>query len=1369
MKLFTYIWTGILITILLSSCVTLSPPNQELNKNESQKEIETYQIENKKEKTLDSEFFRTLTSNSINDIAADDNTVWIATNRGVCMLDRAKDEWSYYTKEQGLGSDNVSAVAIDGQWVWFGTDDGVSRYDTDEKKWKTFKDKDGLKGQKVYTITVDVDYVWFGTDGGLNRYDKNIDSWAARTKQDGLSDNNVTAIALTGDYMWVGTLWEGVNRYDKTTDSWNTYDKTAGLIDSEITTISAVENFIWFGTQESGISLYDKTNQTFVKNYTKTDVLSSNDIRDIVADGNHIWIGTANGGVHRYIEAVDTWVRYTNNDGLASNNITCIDVHKNEVWFGTYDTGISLYNKVDNKWTQFVRADTLPNNDINQVACDKIGNLWVATKGGAAMYSLSDKEWTRYGKHSGLTTDLTTSVVANGNKIWLGTARGLAAFDVDKNKWQYYTNSNGLSHDFITALDVTDHTVWIGTNRGLFHMNTESEGDFGRIEDLADETITSVTPDGNSIWIGTKNGLWHHKFDGNNGSVTKIEDVPDVYINCILVWGKGNIWAGTRDGIYYFNPSNKKFSALNWDIEISDPDANQESCNVVTMEFDETRQKIWVGKPDGLISYNTKTKNWALEGKENILNRNVRSVLAINGYLWVGTSSGLVEYNGNDDKWHEHKALMTREPLREDSISNIVFDGDYVWFSNWRRSRNGAIVRYDRQTDTWQWFSRETILKDTESESMTQIRRIIVDDDAVWFATDYGLLRYDKSGDFWEHFTREDGLCDNSINYVECGDNVVWVSYSNMTRLTGAEISKYDKEKREWETVEISQLVSEREFVRAMAAAGDDVWIGLSSSGVRKISKDGKQRRYTREDGLNQNSVDCITADNGEIWFAHSGWDDEASVTRYNTNTEKWKVYSTKDVLTDERINTIIATDRYVWIIYRWSRSGVTAYDKKMDEWSNFQPRGDGNHWRSSIEDIAEDGDYLWIGTDGDGVKRFHMASGTWTSYDSSTGLLMDDVNDFGLNVDKRYVWVGTRRGLSRYDKLTESWTNFTKRSALADDEVLSVAVDDKYVWCGTPDGLSRYDKRYGGWKTYIEGGGLYDMWRNDMDRDERRRLHDAIEKTLINDTINAIAVDERYLWVGTKDGANRYDKVTDKWDRFETENGLPGIDVNSIVVDGYDVWMGTNNGLGKFPRMSDNINAWVSYTSGIEIRQTAMTKEYANALVSNEVWCVDADEDYIWIGTMRGVSRYDKGKDMWVTLTVEDGLPTNEIGSVKVDGQNVWFGSNDGITVYNKESGEWMSFSTDNGLNSNRITCITSDDKYVWFGTFDAGIIKYDKSKKSWTSYSKKHGLVHNSVFSISVDGDYLWIGTHRGLCRYDKNMNTWTAYTEYGDSEDL
>ncbi|MGQ9608159.1 MAG: ligand-binding sensor domain-containing protein [bacterium] len=1365
MRQITTLWALSLIAVVFSSCVSFNPQinNIEQIKSNDKSNNKITQVTNNHKEPIITQ--SVLISNNVRDVSGDNKYIWVATDKGVSMFDREKNIWTHFTKEDGLGSDNINAVAIDGRWVWFGTDDGVSRYDISNNEWRTFKSKDGLKGSKVYCISVEDDYVWFGTDGGLNRYDKNINSWAARTKKDGLSDDRVSAISITGDYMWVGTLWSGVNRYDKTTDSWNTYSKKDGLIDTDITAIAATENFIWFGTKKSGISLYDRTNQTFVKNYTKTDLLSSNDIRAITVDGNHVWIGTANGGVHRYIGVVDTWVRYTKNDGLTSNNITCIKISGNEVWFGSYDSGLTMYNKVTGKWSQFTMADTIPSDDINDVVKDSNGNLWIATAKGLAMYSSEKDEWVRYGKESGLTTEFITTIAANEKQIWVGTSRGLASFNNQTKNWEYYTSSNGLAHDFITSVEITDHKVWIGTNKGLAYMDTsKNKLDCICIEELKNEKITSITDNDNVLWVGTENGLWKYDITADKSfHYTAEHGLAGKFINTVLCWENSNVWVGTSDGIFSYDIINNKFVRIN-----TEPVFDSNS-NILTMGYD--KGKIWIGKPDGLACFDTIANQWIDFNEKNIdgiSKRPVRKIYVNGERIWLGTASGLVEYIPSNNNWKEHRSLMTREPFREADVSNIEFDGDYVWMSNWDNSRNGAIVRFDRKTNSWQWFSRENILKDMNAESMADVRRIIVDKDAVWFATNYGILRYDKLKDIWEHFTKEDGLIDNNIGYITCGNTVVWVSYWSSPKLTGAQISKYDKILKTWTTVDIENLIFPRESVNVIAADGDDVWVGVGSSGIRKISKDGKQTLYTKEDGLAQNIVDSIAVDGNEIWFGHrAGWSG-GSLTRYNKITGEWHKYSSNDVLAGDGIERIFPTDRYIWIIYNSGIAAITAYDKKMNSWNTIEPNPS-QRWRAGIEDIAEDGDYLWIGTDGDWVKRFHLPSGTWTTFDYKSGLLMDDVNDFGLNVDERYVWVGTRRGLSRYDKLTESWTNFMKCNSLADDKVYSIAIDDRYIWCGTANGLSRYDKTYGTWKNYFRTIEYYYTENENYSRDEWVKIREERRNSLINNYVSALAVDNRYLWVGTREGANRYDKVTDKWDRFEKENGLPGLDISSIVVDGYDVWMGTNAGLCKFPSMSDNLNAWVSYTSGIEIRQTAMTKEYATTLVSNEVWSIDVDQEYVWIGTMRGISRYDKKKDLWTTFTIEDGLPSNEIGSVKVDGDIVWFGCGEGIIAYDKKNNDWFNFSTKDGLNSNKITAIARDDEYVWFGTFDAGIIRYSKSTKKWDSFTRKDGLSHNTVLSIAVDGNQVWIGTQKGLSRYDKINKTWTVFTKHFDSEDI
>jgi len=1326
---------------------------------------------------------RVLISNNIRSISADKSSVWVATLRGVSKLDRVTNTWTHYTKDDGLGSDAVHVVVSEGRWVWFGTDNGVTLYDVKEKSWRTFKEKDGLRGGMVKSIALEGNYVWVGTEGGgLNRYDRNTDSWASRTQKDGLSNNGVNAIAIDGKYIWVGTH-HGVNRYDRITDSWNRYFKKDGLVENSVWTIGIADNFVWFGSPWNGISVYDVINQAFMRTYTKTDLLSSNDIRAIVVDGNNIWIGTANSGVQRYIEAVNTWVRYTEDDGLASNHITWITVYKNEIWFGTYDSGVSMYDKVTNSWTTYVKADAPPEDDVKQIARDDASKLWAATSGGLLEYNPESKEWTRYGKKDGLATNFITTVIADEDKnVWIGTARGLASYDRAAHQWRLYNEADGLSEDFITSVAITsddvNKTIWVGANTGLFYQKIRGLpsnpslrsrvnsvkgqlpiGKFNSVEELSEYKITSIAqvehPDedgeGEYMWIGTSEGVFQY----NPATKKAVKYTEDNYVNSILIWDTppinvGGLWLGTPGGISIYELPLRGLSAKRIET-ISDNILPNHNVKALTKDI--RNHSVWIGTPAGLARYDTQTDTLdIISGSTAYCIKSITVVT--DDILWLSTACGVVEYQISTGNFREYRAFVTRYPLIEPSIANIEFDGDTIWFSNWAHSHNGAILRYNRRNDKWQRYTRETIQKETKIKSPTRIKRIELDDNWVWFATDYGVLQYDKLEDTWRHFTMKDGLLSDNIRTIAVGDNAVWVCPEERTR-----INKYDKKTGTFSEIKLSRLIHPRNYIYDMKADGDAVWLSISSSGVRRISENDEETVYMKEHGLAQTGARCIEVDEDYVWVAHWKGRDSGTLSRYDKKTSKWTVYSKGDILEEDFISKLVIGKKYIWIIYEeWREGSVTGFNRQTGEWTTIKPK---KAWGSEVKELCEDGPYLWLAMEIGGIRRFHLASGTWTTFNEKNGLLMNYINDRALKADCRYLWVGTPRGLSRYDKVNFSWTNYTKKGTLVANRIQAVVADDRYVWCGTSEGISRYDKVYGTWRH------LHKPWRAQPWRTVRN--------------VNTLAVDDRYLWIGTRQGAYRYDKITDRWDGFSIRNGLPGVDISAVVVDGYDVWMGANGGICKFPRMSDNLNDWVSYTSGVSITSEVMSKEYAATLVSNEVWCMDADKDDIWVGTMHGVSRYNKRKDLWTTYTTRSfygqarksfskgQLPNDEISSICIDGDTVCFGNNSGVTRYDKKAEEWVTYTVDDGLASNKITCIAKGKDAIWFGTFDAGVMKYDKNAKTWQTYSMKDGLAHNCVLSIAVDGDTVWLGTQWGLSRYDSATKSFTTYTQYNDSEDI
>ena len=1366
---------------------------------------------------------RTLVSNEVNCIAADLDNVWIATARGVSRWERQQDQWHHYTMEDGLANDIVNAVAIDGQWAWFATDEGVSRYDTETETFATFRTIDGLASDQVSSIAVDGNYVWFGTSEGLNRYDKTIDSWAVRTRKDGLVSKIITTIAVEPEYVWVGTDreinpdphgWDedprfsrgGVSRYHRDTDSWNNYTKSDGLIDSEIATIAVDDDSVWFGTQKEGVSQYNQIDQTFIKTYTKTDLLKSNMITCIRTDGFQVWFGTANAGVHRFIKPVNTWVHYTKADGLSSNHVSWITTQGNDVWFASKEDGVSRFDKVTGEWTIYKQADFLVNNDVREITQDADGNLWMATVAGLSVYAPQTRSWETISKEDGLPTPYVTSIhishqqkqtvpesnhtdnqeptTDNHSQVWIGTDRGLGTRTYLENEWEFHTPPQAATQGetFVTAVDTAPSTpvIWIGTSLGpaMYDPASQKWTQLALPDAPKNPLILSVLADDDSVWFGGVEGVWRYA-TADKKMHPAADGLPHLTVNVLLSTGeKGaeeTLWAGTRQGLAKYDSTRQRWAPLSFNAQLPSP-------NVTALAFRDGI--LWIGTPQGLGSYTLAADAW------NSLSNvpyNIRDILCqeTDETLWLATDTGLVEYqhhektknvdrnvmeDGSTEKHLKtpthltepqgniktHQSRPMREPFLETRVSHINFDSDYIWFNNWRSSPNGSIVRFHRPTETWRRFTRLDILQSTQKRSMTFVRWTYVDTDAVWFTTDYGILRYDKMADTWQHFTSEDGLSTDDVGQIAASEQSVWV-----IPMIGLELNHYNKATGEWKVVE-QRDHREIETIKSLGVDGPNVWFASGRGLTRYNEITDEWKEFGPRDGLAGRGGEWITVDDDFIWVARSEWDRGSNrpLSRYDKKTKKWTTFSTNDVLAAKTIRRIIATENDVWILYRpWDNAGVTRYDRRTKEWTTIRSG------RGTLE-LAADDDYLWLAAPNEGLRRFHFASGTWTTFKDIKGLLHNHVGEYGLAVDEDYVWVGTLRGLSRYDKRKESWTPLTRLPILLGRTVRTVDTDERFVWVGTDEGMSRYDKVLGNWKNYRQEGGS----ENIETHGGHWHRHGRKKRDCLSDNVvSSLVTDEQYVWVGTRDGANRFDKIALRWDQYKTEHGLPANNVTSVSSDGNSIWVGTNSGIGKYPRTADDLNAWITYTSGTEIQPSAVSKEFAESLVTDQIWCITASKRHVWVGTRRGVSKYDVGRDIWKTITMADGLASDEVSCIAIDGDRVWFGSDRGVTLYNEKTEVWAAYTTADGLASNKVTTIGVDGTEVWIGTYNAGVSRFNQLTDTWTSYTRESGLAHNGILSMAIGGNYVWFGTYRGLSRFDKRTGIWTTFTEAYGPEDI
>ena len=1302
-----------------------------------------------------------LLSDRVLSLAVDARYLWVGTDRGLSRYDKAQGRWNNFTVKDGLAHNHVLSIALDEFQVWIGTRDGVSRYEIPTSTWTRYMPRDGLAGREVSCIAVDSRFIWFGTPNGLSRYDKETNSWARKREEDGLAGDFVTQITIDDDYIWVGTE-NGVSKYDKLTDSWNNYDKDSGLIDNSVTAIAADEDSVWFGTENKGLSRYDQRNSEFVRAYTKRDRLSSDQINALAVDGTSLWLGTADSGAQRYILSVNTWREYTTEAGLPSNHITAIAADGNVVWFGTYEHGLVRYDLRHETWRIYGEIKTLSDNDVKDILTTD-ESVWVATRSGLNQAAYlegpefsTELNWRTLSKADGLVDNYITTLVEVEGDFWIGTPRGLGVRLRGEDKWTFFTTKDGLVHNFVTCIasefenrgtERTFSRLWIGTKAGLSTYEPRNRRWNTHPSELQiSGWINDIKLDNDLVWISTADGLVYHNLStGVSGKLTKKDGLPSEVINTVAIRGD-TIWIGTLSGLARLDRSiltkkeNKRTRKPDHNLALP-PSFSTPHVNVRAIVVDD--DTLWIGTLLGLAKYDITEDLWTHYTRENtnglLASDNVKTISKNSGKIWIGTTAGVSCLDERTGKWSKHVAAATTEVLRSNWVSKLAEDGEDLWFGNWKDSTEGAIVRYNRLTETFRFFSKEDLPLKSIEVPITRIHGLTVAENEVWVGTNGGLLRYNKVTDTWRHYTVDDGLPNNEIWTVVPDAPYLWTAH------IGGVVSRYSLEADEWKSYEIVPSVR-WSSIGTIAVDPQYVWVTTTWSGIKRYDKSTETwTAIVETHGLGNNETNDLLIDGDYVWV--TGWGD---ASRYNRRTEEWEVFSGQRVLAGANFGINRGLDG-VWLRYSWQMWGgaiASKYHNRTDSWTTLKvPEMEKDFFGYTMQ-VVETADTVWLTIGEQGLVRYNKAAKDWAFFNEESGLVSDDLIEHSLVVDDNYAWVGTAGGLSRFDLKTEVWTNFTQSPltrTLRESKVYAIAAEARYVWLATTNGLHRYDKQTDRWFAPRLKG--FEDVRDDTP------------------SVTCLTIDEKYAWLGTNNGVLRYDKTGDRWEKYTDENGLPAHTVRDLDVKGYDLWISTDRGVATFNRLSDDPNAWESHTQALEVKGMRDDKKYAQTLLSDDVRCVAISEKSVWFGTDKGICRYDKEKKTWESLSGKSPQPMvtlTDISVITADEDDIWFGTGKGAMKYNIESETFVTYTQSDGLASDVVTCIALNGEEIWFGSAGAGATRLDKTTGDWRVFSTDDGLLHNRVEAIAFDGDQLWFGTEQGLCRYNQKTETWTSYAE-------
>lgn len=370
-------------------------------------------------------------------------------------------------------------------------------------------------------------------------------------------------------------------------------------------------------------------------------------------------------------------------------------------------------------------------------------------------------------------------------------------------------------------------------------------------------------------------------------------------------------------------------------------------------------------------------------------------------------------------------------------------------------------------------------------------------------------------------------------------------------------------------------------------------------------------------------------------------------------------------------------------------------------------------------------------------------------------------------------LWLATYDGVNKYDgyNFTIYHRNASDPNSLANDISRIVKVDSKdRVWVGTRDGLSLYNRKKDSFKNYfhkVKGRNVSVTSIVELTEDclmlgtsTGVLLFQTEKETFVVDKL-PISVQQLHptmlnrqgdhIYIGTDHGLYIYSLSKNECTQLDQ---LPsGIRVQSVLhQSAARIWIATE-GAGLFLYNSKE-------KTMRNFRYDATAK---NSICSNFIRSLTLDkQNRLWVGTFNGLSIYSEGRDGFTSYTSvpmkEGSLSQSSVRSIFMDAQGgMWLGTYyGGLNYYHPLRNRFKHIKHvpyQNSVCDNVISCISEDNQgNLWIGTNDGGMDLWNKTTKQFTNYSFKEsgksGVPSNNIKTIYIDShtSKVYIGAHAG-----------------------
>ena len=513
---------------------------------------------------------------------------------------------------------------------------------------------------------------------------------------------------------------------------------------------------------------------------------------------------------------------------------------------------------------------------------------------------------------------------------------------------------------------------------------------------------------------------------------------------------------------------------------------------------------------------------------------------------------------------------------------------------------------------------------------------------------------------------------------------------------------------------------------------GEELWCATTGGVAVLNTSEGTYTKLTNVEGLGGNQLYCLEIDSaGCFWFgAQNG-----TLTKYTPEEGSWRVHNFIDRDGSRlRINDIAADGDRLWIATSKALSLFLIYKHRGEIKETYRRLGEQMEGGEEVNSVHVVGERIWAATEAgvacaDKNDPNLLDPSRWTSFteESSPGLDNDLVHCL-TDMDGKMI-IGTEQGVFGFESLDSTWQSL----GLTNRRINDLKYLHQRLYAATNAGIYLYEDET--WTRLPESG-------------------------LLSNYFTSIAVGEDgSLWAGT-DGEGVSVYRSSVWQNYAIEGPPANLFVEMEIDAEGNLWCAQEGyGGSKFDG-----TAWVSLSSVPEIdgrRVDGVEKD-----LQGNIWFSS------WGG---GVTRYDPDDSSWVRYTEKNspfrGIAADPeyvvVNDVVVDEMgNRWFPVWDALDLTRvvcspaDEETAWVVYHDQDGIKFPFLEKIFVQDGHLYICYRGMGLTDYDynwtienKGDDRVTHYtSKDDHLSDDAVWRCRVDKDgTLWVGTSSGLDKFD------------------